>query len=437
MTHLARVAALLFNRPLAVLPETATIIASNLADRLGVEPMREQTQPPAEASAFRGSPVETRLDNGSKRVLYRMQDGVAIVPVQGELVNRGAWIGASSGLTSYEGFAEQLRAAVNDQSVRAILLDIDSPGGEASGAMEAGALVRQAAAQKPVVALVNSLAASAGYAIASGAGRIMIPPSGEVGSIGVIMLHVDQSAAIERAGVKPTLILSDDADYKADHSPLAPLSEGQIGRLKASVNALQDLFVATVASHRAMPEKAVRATKGALFMGAQAVETGLADQIGGFDEAMAWLKTQVPQNTILTGANMTTANPDAAAVAAATNSARAEARAAERARAQAILNAPEAEGRGVLANYLAFETEMEPQAALAVLAKAPAMATLGQAGDPPAPLAARASRLDGLVPRPDVQPDTPPAPAAKVTWDDVVADVNRMGALSSRSFVAG
>ncbi len=425
MTHLARVASRIFNRPLLIMPETASVIASNLADRFGVEPMRA----PAVASMLDDEGAEI---GGGDGALYSLLDGVAHIRIVGELVNRGAWIGASSGLVSYEGIARQLAAAAGDPNVRGILLDIESPGGEAGGAMEISAAVRAAAAEKPVVAFANSLAASAGYAIVSGADYIVVPPSGEVGSIGVIMLHLDRSAQIEGMGVKPTLILSDDADYKTDPSPLGPLSSGAAARLKAGVNALQDLFVATVASHRAMSEKAVRATKGGVFMGAQAVEIGLADEVGGFDDAMAWLNAKVSQNaTLLTGVNMTTANNDAA-----TNTARSEARAAERARAQAILNSAEAQGRGDLANYLAFETEMEPQAALAVLAKAPSTAALGQAGDPPA-LPARASRLDGLVPRPDVQPDTPPAPAAKAGWDDVVADINRMGALSSRFFVAG
>jgi ClpP class serine protease len=149
----SRVAGLPFNRPLLLLPDTATAIASNLASRFGVEPMVEP-----EANAFRGKPSSSNLENGTK-AKYRADNGIAIIPVTGELVNRGAFMEAESGLTSYEKLGATLGAVAADPNIRGILLDIDSTGGEAASAMEMGALVRQISSTKQVIAFVNGYAA--------------------------------------------------------------------------------------------------------------------------------------------------------------------------------------------------------------------------------------------------------------------------------------
>lgn len=280
MSATLRVAGRLFNTPLLLLPETAAVIATNLSARFDVEPMLSPDAPTVEASRFRGTPVPT----SDGRVAYRVEDRVAIVPVMGELVNRGAWIGASSGLTSYEGLDAALRAAAADAGVRGIVLDMNTPGGEAAGAMEAGALVRTIGHQKPVVAFVNGLAASAGYAIAAGATRIVTIASGGLGSIGVVMLHLDRSAALERAGVKPTLIHA--GAHKVDGHGFAALPDAARARIQGQIEGLYDLFVRSVASHRRLPEAAVRGTEADMFMGAKAVAAGLADEVRTIDDAL-------------------------------------------------------------------------------------------------------------------------------------------------------
>jgi ClpP class serine protease len=169
----SRFAERLYNRPLLLSPEAAHAITA--AEALAT----------VDAVAFRGRPKSARLNDGSRAEMYRLDDRIAIIPVMGELVNRAAAVEFS--LMSYEWLGEQLRAAVADPTVCGILLDMDSPGGEAAGAMEAGGAVRQAAGSKPVVAFVNGLSASAAYAIASGASRIITAPSGMLGSIGVVL----------------------------------------------------------------------------------------------------------------------------------------------------------------------------------------------------------------------------------------------------------
>jgi signal peptide peptidase SppA len=429
MTHVARIASLIFNRPLLVLPDTAITIANALADRFDTELVDETF---FEASRFRGKPTGPLRPDGSRENYYRVEDGVAIIQVMGELVNRGAWVGASSGLTSYEGLDAQLRAAAADDQIKGIVLDLNSPGGQASGAMETGMLVNSIGEKKPVVAFINGMAASAAYAIASGASHIVTTPSGISGSIGVVLLHIDRSAALAKAGVKPTLIYA--GAHKVDGASIMALPEDARARLQAEVDEIYDLFVKTVATHRGLTQKAVRATEAGIFQGKSAVEAGLADQVGTLDDALAFVtKSQKPPPAAndpfggLAMADNTNTVPKSeheAALAAATKSGNDAAAAAakvaagaERTRTQAIIGAKEAEGRKDLAHHLAFSTDMAAEAAIALLAKAPAES---------APSTAHKPRLEVL--NPDVKPneERKPADAApSASWADVATQLNR------------
>ena len=413
MTHLARIAARLFDTPLLVRPETAGVIVNVLSDRVGVEPMIATPfdEDAPGMSRFRGAPVR---QNGDGASLYRLDNGVAIVPVLGELVNRGAWIGASSGLTSYEGIEAALRAAVDDTRVQAILLDMNSPGGEATGALETGELVRSIDAKKPVVAFVNGLAASAAYAIASGARKIVALPSAVLGSIGVVVMHRDVSAAMDKAGVKTTIIHA--GAYKADGSPFRALPDDARSRIQGHVDALYDLFTDMVARHRGMDVSAVRDTEAGVYFGASAVEAGLADSIGMLDDAISQLRRSNVSigSTSLTGGSMTETTAGAftqAQLDQAVAAARAEGFTAGATEAQAriagILGHEEAAPRATLARHLAFNTNVPQADAIAMLA---ASAREGGAG---------ASVMD-RVPRPDVKPDNA-APVAASDYDAGVA----------------
>lgn len=288
MPQVIRVASRLFNRPLMVMPGTAEAIASNLAERWGVDPMlevmvsddgneydRDGKERPAPRASLFGEPVSF---NGSYRAHFYRSGASAIIPIQGELVNRGAWIGASSGLTSYEGIKSQISTAVADPRVEAIILDMESPGGEATGAFEAADFVRTMAAKKPIIAVVNGLAASAGYALAAGATKIIAGKSSVLGSIGVVMLHVDQSEMLAKKGVKPTLIFA--GAHKVDGNPFEPLSDKVHASLQAEVMTFYATFVESVAAMRGISERDVRATEAKTFLGEEAVKLGLADELG-------------------------------------------------------------------------------------------------------------------------------------------------------------
>lgn len=287
MTMLMRIAERALNRPLLLHPQKALVIAEVLAGRIGID--AASLQP--EASRFEGDATERDAMGRPMRALpYRVSEGVAIVSTVGSLVNRGAWIGASSGLVSYEGIKFQLQQAAADPKVNAILLDMESPGGEAVGAFEVAATVRAIAAEKPVVAVVNGMAASAAYAIASGATRIVSTETGVSGSIGVVLLHADYSKRLENQGIKTTLIFA--GAHKVDANPYEALSEEVRADLQAEVDSFYAKFIETVAAGRGrrLSAKAARATEARTFIGLEAVNAGLADELGTFESALAALK---------------------------------------------------------------------------------------------------------------------------------------------------
>ncbi|ACB28442.1 S49 family peptidase [Methylobacterium radiotolerans] len=286
MTSLPHIASLVLNRPLAILPSKLETIAAVLGGRIGLDASGLTPQ----ASRFVGSHVDREAPGSQGSLPYRRTAaGTAIIPVIGSTVNRGAWIGASSGLVSYEGLKFQLAHASQDDRTRAVLLDFECPGGEAVGAFEAAAVVRQVAALKPVVAVVNGLCASAAYAMASGATRIVTTPSGIAGSIGVVMLHTDVSGALAKAGVKPTLIFA--GKHKTDGHPYGPLPDSVKADLRAEIEGFYAAFINCVATGRKnLTAEAIRGTEARTFMGAAAVAAGLADEVGTFEGALVDLE---------------------------------------------------------------------------------------------------------------------------------------------------
>lgn len=202
-----------------------------------------------------------------------------MIEIAGTLVHRGAWIGQSSGLTSHEGIAAQLQAALADPGVRGIALDIDSFGGEVAGAFDLADRIRAARAQKPVHAFVAEHALSAGYVLASQAGRIILPRTGAVGSIGVVALHTDMSGALDQKGIAVTLIHA--GSHKVDANPYQPLPEAIQDQMQRELDVVRFLFAETVAAGRGdrLTQSAALATEAAVFRGADAIAAGLADDL--------------------------------------------------------------------------------------------------------------------------------------------------------------
>ena len=391
---LAQIAGRVLNRPLLLHPDKADLILHVLQGRIGIEPL-QAIMP--ETNRFVGT---YRRDNGGVGSM-RVENGVAILPIVGSLVNRGAWIGASSGLVSYEGIAAQLREAEADPDVRAILLDIDSPGGEATGMFVTAKQVSAVNKTKPVVAFVNDVAASAAYGIASAASEIIVSPTSMVGSIGVVLTHLDRSGELEDRGVKPTLIHA--GAHKVDGHPFGPLSDDVRADLQAEVMKIYDQFVGLVAEGRTgrISAEAIRATEARTYLGADAIVQGLADRMASLEEVIGAL-SQPPSGASpqRKGGSMTKTTQseapasDVSAISpadlqAAVEAARTEAHAAgvtagkaeATARIKAILTAPETEGREAQALVLALETEMTAADAAKVLAASPKAASSASIAD--------------------------------------------------------
>jgi len=211
--------------------------------------------------------------------------GIAVIPVVGSLVRRTLGLDPASGFTSYAEIAGMVDAALSDPSVEGIVLDIDSPGGEAGGVFELGERIRAADAIKPVWAVSTDSAFSAAYAIGCSASRLMVSRTGGVGSIGVIAMHVDQTARDAQQGYRYTPITA--GDHKNDFSPHEKLGPEAHARLQAEVDRLYSMFVDHVAAMRRLDADAVRATEAGIYFGMDAVTAGLADAVDSLDAVLA------------------------------------------------------------------------------------------------------------------------------------------------------
>jgi len=204
--------------------------------------------------------------------------GIAVIPVHGILVPRRGQITAMcTELTSYERIRSQLSAALNDPSVSEIVLDINSGGGAAVGCKELADYIFQSRETKPITAIVNFSAYSAAYFIAAACGRIVLSQTSGVGSIGVIMEHMEASKMEEQVGLKFTTIYR--GDNKNNGTPHAPLSEQAQTMFQGMIDKMYDVFTSSVAEYRGMPQQAVIDTQAALYNGEDAVIAGLADEV--------------------------------------------------------------------------------------------------------------------------------------------------------------
>ncbi|MEW5727229.1 MAG: S49 family peptidase [Pseudomonadota bacterium] len=214
-------------------------------------------------------------------------DGIAIVPVVGTLVSRSGYLGAASGLTAYSDIAESIEAAATDPGIRAILLDVDSSGGEVGGLFDLVDHIQAIRSQcgKPIWAVADEAALSAAYAIACTADRLYVTQTGEVGSIGVVAVHRDESGADTQAGLAWTFVHA--GACKVDGNPHQPLSDSARASLQADVDSLYGRFVDLVAKCRKASPGVIRATEATVYRGNQAVAAGLADKVGTLRVALA------------------------------------------------------------------------------------------------------------------------------------------------------
>lgn len=226
-----------------------------------------------------------RITKQTERDVARRDGAVAILPLRGVIANRMSLMNDISGGTSSEGFGRAFDAAISDDDVKAIVMDVDTPGGVVSGTDELSQKIFSARGKKPIVAHVNSTAASAGYWIATAADEIVMNPSAEVGSIGVLGVHEDISAALEKAGVKRTIFSA--GKFKAE-GWLGPLDEEAAAHRQERVDHYYDKFVRRVATNRNASLATVRDGfgQGRMVTAEAAIEQGMADSIATLDETL-------------------------------------------------------------------------------------------------------------------------------------------------------
>jgi signal peptide peptidase SppA len=278
----AHLAQRLFNRPLAIHRDKAEVIMAALAERLGVTRMIN-----VDGEAIRPRAGFYDEDSGYE---YRDRDkgydlvgSTAVIPVHGTLVQKLGCLRPWSGMTGYDGIRQGFMTAMNDDDVKAVVLDVDSPGGEVAGCFDLVDTIYGARGDKPIRSILTESAYSAGYAIASAADKIYVPRTGGTGSIGVICMHVDLSKALTSAGVQVTFIHY--GDRKADGHSEIPLSKEAFDRFQADINTMGELFVETVARNRNIAASKVRDTQAVTYLGAEGVTKGLADAVAAPDAA--------------------------------------------------------------------------------------------------------------------------------------------------------
>jgi signal peptide peptidase SppA len=291
---LPHMASRLYGTPLLLARSKLDIILNVLGERVGWPasvPDAASLAPSGKLARFEPSSVLNLSQD-----LSSAASGIAVIGIAGSLVRRNIGVDAQSGLMSYLDIAQNLEMAANDPSVSGILLDIDSPGGEAGGVFELAQRIREINVIKPVWALACDSAFSAAYAIACAASRVLVTQTSGLGSIGVIAMHVDQTARDAQQGYRFTAVTA--GEFKGDLSPHEALNKGANTRLQAEVDRLYGLFVDHVASMRAMAPQAVRATQAACYFGPESIDIGLADALVRADQVIPEFAAYLSQNRL-------------------------------------------------------------------------------------------------------------------------------------------
>ena len=294
------------------------------------------------------------FDSKAQNKPFAFQDGVAIIPIHGSLINR---FGQCYGyVTGYNFIRRQRDAAMADPDVTAIVYDVNSGGGEAAGCFELADESFALRGTKPTISVVDSACYSAAYALASTSDQVVVTPTGGAGSVGVYTMHVDMSKMLENWGLDITLIHA--GEHKVDGHPYAELPEDVRADMQKSVDATYNKFVESVARNRNLSVEAVKDTQARCYSADDALALGLIDSVASPIEAIrAFLGgPSEASNDETTGDSLMELN---------------EAKQAERQRVGAIIGHPNAKGREAMANHLALNTEMSVDDAAALLAVAP------------------------------------------------------------------
>jgi capsid assembly protease len=279
--------------PWALMPERLQAMA-------GVLTRWSVGEPPTDEAMFQIQSDRVLRDTRKQMAAANAGSGIAVLPLYGVVTQRGNMIDDISGpgSTSTQQFTSALRQVLADDTVGQILIDIDSPGGSVYGVAELASEIVKARAQKPVVAVANSLAASAAYWIGCSASEFYVTPGGEVGSIGVWQAHFDYSKALEEEGVKPTLVSA--GKFKVEGNPYVPLDPQAQAFMQSRVDDYYNAFIQAVAVGRGVSVDAVRNGMGeGRVLGADAaLAQRMVDGIASFDDVLARMQAKVTGNAV-------------------------------------------------------------------------------------------------------------------------------------------
>ena len=274
--------------PWALMPERLQAMA-------GVLTRWSAGEPPTDEAMFQIQSERVLRDTRKQMAAANAGSGIAVLPLYGVVTQRGNMVDDISGpgSTSTQQFTSALRQVLADDTVGQILIDIDSPGGSVYGVAELASEIIKARAQKPVVAVANSLAASAAYWIGCSASEFYFTPGGEVGSIGVWQAHFDYSKALEEEGVKTTLVSA--GKFKVEGNPYVPLDPEAQAFMQSRVDDYYNAFVQAVAVGRGVSVDDVRNGMGeGRVLGADAaLAQRMVDGIASFDDVLARMQAKV------------------------------------------------------------------------------------------------------------------------------------------------
>lgn len=236
----------------------------------------------AVAQAVESGEPYAKVHGNTERSVARAEGVIAVVPVIGVVATRLSWIEELFGVSAANPnrIAAAVAMAMADPDVKAVIMVVDSPGGQTTGVPEAAEAIYQMRGKKPIYAQVIGMCASAAYWMASAADDICVTPSGMVGSVGAYMYHEDWSAAYAEAGIKPSYIKR--GQFKAEFNPEIPLTDEARDHVQELVDDAYDMFTQFVAKARGVDLSVVQGEpygEGRVFMAARAVERGLADRV--------------------------------------------------------------------------------------------------------------------------------------------------------------
>lgn len=249
---------------------------------LMIEPIR---LPALMAAAGPNGVLSLFFNDDEEERPYKMDGNIAIFDIEGALYNEEFRFITNNG---YKSFQKILKKSLEDSAVEGVLLNINSPGGEASGLFDLSDAIYNMRGTKPIWSIANDDMFSAAYGIGSATDNIYITRTGGVGSVGVIAVHLEISKAADKAGFTFTVFRA--GKYKAESNPIEPLSPHANKSIQTEIDRLYGMFTELVARNRGMSVEKVRDTEAQLYFAEKGIEVGFADRLGTYDRVIAELK---------------------------------------------------------------------------------------------------------------------------------------------------